>query len=67
MDDWAGGDRCQGGIETMTHPRYREGYAAFKSGLGFLDNPYLEIDITAARVWIDGYVQSLIDARTVGP
>jgi hypothetical protein len=49
----------------MNKQHYNEGYEAFKAGRGFLDNPYMDKTglETAMRVWIDGYVQSLIDAR----
>jgi hypothetical protein len=43
--------------------QFYEGHSAFRRGMGFLDNPYLDTDITSARIWIDGYVAALIEAR----
>lgn len=43
---------------------FDEGIYAFSAGKGFLDNPHLEAaDLTAARVWIDGYVAAFIAYR----
>lgn len=46
---------------------FDEGYIAQTAGKGFLDNPYLvkgdATGIAAACRWIDGYVQSMNDAR----
>lgn len=38
------------------------GYADQLAGKGFLDNPYIQ-DSNNFRVWIDGYVKSIIDHR----
>ena len=43
---------------------FDEGIFAFSAGMGFLDNPYLELtDLTKARIWIDGYVAAFISWR----
>jgi hypothetical protein len=44
---------------------FNDGYEAFKKGLGYFDNPHMDRpgEETAMRVWVDGYVRALIDAR----
>lgn len=49
---------------------FDQGIYAYAGGVGFLANPYLDTDITNARIWIDGYVSALIahrEAKKVPP
>jgi DNA-binding XRE family transcriptional regulator len=41
------------------------GWYMEQSGYGLLDNPFTQ-DTHEARVWVDGYVQSMQDQRTAG-
>lgn len=49
----------------MTHQEYERGYAARLAGIDWLENPYAH-GTDAARHWVDGYAQSLIDSRNKG-
>lgn len=42
---------------------YVHGWADEMAGKGFLDNPYPQ-DSNDARIWVDGYVASMIARRS---